>query len=258
MCYTQIQEKVNITLSFAVLVIDDFTDKRISFVSIFLNGCRKNPIQKTEGYYIFTNIIEKQITILIEAVNYKTETRNIDLTDILQYSIIRVRLKPEKTYSFPKNTTYLEGKGIAFSQIRLLCYQNIKYFKLCYDYSVAEDANSIRIYSPERLDLEGKKFGIVEKKTNRYEYFTILEKKREQQETYLLERKLERDYKKMGTCIYSVLETTADKEGYFFLPIKEMIQEKEACMFEMEFLGGIEKRELLLNGGCINQYKERI
>lgn len=252
--YTDIQEKIKITLSFALLVTDDFTDEKIPCVSISLNECKKKPIQKTDGYYIFTNIIEKQVTVVIEAVNYKTEIRKIDLERVLEYPIIRVRLKPEKTYLFPKNTTYLEGKGIAFSQIRLLCYQSTTYFKLLYDYSKAEDKNRIGIYNPENLMLEGKRFGILEKETKTYEYFTILEKERKNLETYSLEKSLERDYKKIGTYIYPVLETEADKDGYFFIPIKKIVKE-EICMFEMESLGNVEKKEIVLKGSSINQYK---
>ncbi len=134
---SRIKGQISVHVSLILFLIDDYTGKRISSsaVQIRVEGAEK-PIYKKEGYYIFTNLQKKEVMVSIQAPEYQTVKRLIDLQELEGGEpLVKIRLQPGRCYSLLNEMTVLTGKTEPFrfcgrhlcrAVIFIACYMIIK------------------------------------------------------------------------------------------------------------------------------------
>ena len=133
---SRIKGQISVHVSLILFLIDDYTGKRISSsaVQIRVEGAEK-PIYKKEGYYIFTNLQKKEVMVSIQAPEYQTVKRLIDLQELEGGEpLVKIRLQPGRCYSLLNEMTVLTGKTEPFSILRAASVQSGYFYRLLYDY----------------------------------------------------------------------------------------------------------------------------
>jgi hypothetical protein len=253
---TYITDSFTRKVSLVVLAIDDFTGKPIlgSNVRVYIEGAA-SAIRKLDGHHVFVNL--DQPTVTVHAVGGQFNQRSIECrlnSDEERYTFLKIRMIPNRSYPLPQNTTCIEGKAVPGSLIRIFCRDAAAAYKLLYDYQkkAADESRLISIFHPDDVDMEGKLLYITDSKGKNQELLRITGVADKDNKKYLLEQELSANYKKIGTSLFSVYETAADKNGSFFLPIANTYKEKN--LYVCEVVG--EKPalfELELDSGRVNK-----
>ena len=249
---TDLNARIRRKVSLVLLLIDDFSNKEItgSNARAWIFG-EKPPVRKPEGYFVFTNLNQPEVEVSIEAGLYESRTLWVKLQEDVSYTFLKVRLTPNRSYPIPRDTTCVEGKAEPGSLIRIVCLEDSKPMKLIYDYRREESGGSkISIYHPETVDIEGKALYIENSKSGA-EFFRVLQKG-EENGAYEVEQPLSRDYRKIGTAIFSVFDCTADERGYFFLPLPYAGREGNRFLCEAQGKE-ILRKECQFKAGVINR-----
>lgn len=222
-------EKINIKVAFVVMLIDDFTDEVIPATEarVWVEG-EKPPILKNGGYYIFTNIKKKKVSIKISAFAYQSRMITEEISSEGKLRIIKVRMVPDEHYSLPENTLILQGKAKPNETLELIFRETQTPIRLVKNYS-SEDENRILLYNPLRVSLtERKVLFFTEKK---YEEAKIVSQNNE--EEYVLDRKLKNEYEKSETMIYIVCQINCDECGNYRVPIPKLYESKDKVTAEI-------------------------
>lgn len=227
---TYISDRFTRKVSLVVMAIDDFTGKPIlgSNVRVYIDGAAK-AIKKSDGYHVFVNLNGPMVTVCAEGGQYSPRSIECDLTASgEQYTLLKLRMIPNRSYPIPQNTTCIEGKAAPDSLIRIFCYDSASAYKLLFDYKkdTMSENRDIFIFHPDDLDMEGKLLYITDSEGENQELLRITGVADKENKKYVLEKSLSVSYKKIGTSLFSVYETVADKKGIFFLPIANTYKEK--------------------------------
>jgi hypothetical protein len=253
---THISDRFTRKVSLVVMAIDDFTGKPIlgSNVRVYIEGAAK-AIKKNDGYHVFVNLDSPMVTVCAEGGQYNPRSIECSLTASKgQYTLLKLRMIPNRSYPIPLNTTCIEGKAAPKSLIRIYCHDSASAFKLLYDYKKepSNENRAIFIFHPEDMDMEGKLLHITDSDGKNQELLRIAGVADKENKKYLLEKELSGSYKKIGTSLFSVYETAADKNGSFFMPIANTYKEK--YLYVCEAIG--EKNvslKLELDSGRVNK-----
>lgn len=246
----QIQEDVSFHASLVVLPVDDFTGKPVkgSKVRIFIPG-QKPPLRKADGYYVFINITEPNVTLYCESGLYHPRAEEICFEGASKPLVYKLRLSPNVSYPVPAGATCVTGRAVPKKQVRFWCMDGDGAYKLLYGYQRAVGNGSyIRLYNPEHRELADKAFFIQDREKKKQEYFTVAET--EEEGMCRLTEPLQHDYKKAGTVIYPVYDTFANEKGDFFLLIGSCGSGENTWLWEME--GEKEAKKVILKPGQIN------
>lgn len=233
---TRIFEGFKKKVSLVVIAIDDFTGKPIlgSNVRVYIDGAAA-AIKKKEGYHVFVNLDRRSFTVRADGGLYNSRSMECDLTaSEEQYTLLKIRMFPNRSYPIPQNTTCIEGKAAPASRIRVFGCDSAGAYKLLYDYKqdTKNENKAIYIFHPDDIDLEGKLLHITDSEGKNQEFLRITGVADQENRMYLMEKGLAGSYKKIGTSLFSVYETTADKNGDFFLPIANTHKEKNLYVCE--------------------------
>lgn len=208
------KDAVAFYVSLAVLVIDDFTGKPIlgNAVRAYIPG-QKAPIIKGDGYRVFINIDEDEVELVCEGAAYEKRVEKILLCDVEEVHI--VRLMPNRSYPVVNGTTCVSGHCERAAGLLFWNKEN-KGYKLLGDYAASKQEQTINIYNPDRVSLEGKTFLI--QSSQKKEFFRIVGNFEKE---YRIDRRLSADYSRIGTVIIPVYEVGTDEWGDFFFPLSE-------------------------------------
>lgn len=219
--------------SLVVQVIDDFTGKPVdgNKVIVSIPGQRP-PVVKPDGYRVFVNLRELFFTLVCQSNIYDQWTGQIDLSERDRDDILVVRMKPNASYPLSDNVTGIAGQTQPWRHL-WFWDQDSEELRLMRDYDSKGqiNRNAIDFYYPEGQEMAGRYFFISEAGEEEKEFFKITGRIDGQ---YHMDRKLSRDYRKIGTVIVPVYEITADAKGEFFLPLARNsygTPEKEIRMF---------------------------
>lgn len=240
---SRIKGQISVHVSLILFLIDDYTGRRISSsaVQIRVEGAEK-PIYKKEGYYIFTNLQKKEVMVSIQAPEYQTVKKLINLQELEgEEPLVKIRLQPGKCYSLLNEMTVLTGKTEPFSILRAASVQSSYFYRLLYDYK-KEKENQIHIFNSAKADLEAKSFLIWQRNAGEYEFFDMGKAQEEGGEVFEVGA-LKKEYKKAATKIFPVFLGQADEEGSFFLAMGNL--EGEEAEIILEVVIGKEKREIM-------------
>lgn len=251
-----ISESFSRKVSLVVLVIDDFTGKTIlgSNVRVYMDG-EAPAIKKPDGHHVFVNLDKPVVTVHAEGGQFNPRSIPCRLNyNEEQYTFLKLRMIPNRSYPIPPNTTCIEGKAAPGSLIRIFCRDAANAYKLLYDYQKEETDNNrlLSIFHSDDVDMEGKLLSISDSKGENQESLRIMGIVDKENKTYLLEKELSTNYKKIGTSLFSVYETVADKNGNFFLPIANTYKEKYLYVCEAKGEETV-SLELELDSGRVNK-----
>lgn len=249
------KDSFHIKVNLIVQVMNDFSNDVITdnSICVLVNGKRKG-IKKGE-YYIFTNLLEQNIELSLESIYYHSKQFIVNLDQLdKRYPFLKVRLVPNANFPIAKGTTCIKGEAETNSQIKIICLDVQQPYKLLYEYKKEKEKNHLFLYHSKEIDLDGRYFFIRTKEEE--ELFYIIKTIDIQRREYQLENELKRNYKKIGTSIYPVYVTNAEKDGTFFLPISESLkgEKKTICIAQGNQI--IEK-QITLQIGEINEINLR-
>lgn len=222
---------IQIRASLAVLLIDDFTGKIIRSPSVRVQTkTGEKPVRKQEGFWVFTNLTEEEIHLVIEDVCYYREERLLSLKELdSRNPVVRIRLKPNRLCRLPVRTSGVMMELPEGAAVSLFQEQGSDHKKLLSDYK--KGGLEIAIYQEEMEELEGKYCCIIDK-SGKKEMFFIGRAKDRERGIYQLEQPLTQEYKKIGTKIFPVSFLQANASGEYFIPLKGTDKEDYTCIFE--------------------------
>lgn len=248
-------------LSAAVMLIDDFTGKPVTpgDIKITAKEVQEEPLHKSDGYYLFLNYRGKILTITVKSKFYVEQTVEVSCEELPPLRpVVLIRLIPNSRYAFPLHTTCLEGKTKPGGIIRAICKNNPHPLKLISDYSLS-DKQSINLYNPNNIDLEGRTFALYRKGGRKPEYFTIKEPQDDEKVRFLMSAPLKKGCKKAGAVIFPVIISQADETGTFFMLIPKMNVKIYQCIVQLQNEDGSwTEQNIELEPGKITKMHENI
>lgn len=245
-----IRENINIKVSVVVVLVDDFTDAILpnGRGKVVVDG-EKAPIPKNGGYYVFTNISKKEMVIRAEAFAYQSRRVTVDISESAKMKIIRIRLVPDKHYNLPEDATILYGTGKPGEVLELVCRENQTPLRLLKDYG--RESQKIYMYNPMRFSIPERRMLI----TNGNEYEILEVQSQNNEEEFLLETPLRKDYKKAEGLIYLIHEIHCNENGEYWVPLPKLIKKNEEIICEFIDNGKL-KKPIKITYGCENQIKK--
>lgn len=102
----------SVNLSFAVWLIDDYTQKEpLGKVRVSLKEENIKAVKNLSGYYTFSNLSDGGYTLIVDPELYFPEERIIDtsLYSKLKEPVLEILLRPRPLYPFPERATLLRG-----------------------------------------------------------------------------------------------------------------------------------------------------
>ena len=105
----------SLSLSFAVWLIDDFTQKEpqgeVRVTLTEENIPTVKPVKNLSGYYTFSGLPEGEYTLSVESEFYFFEKREVDTSTFVgsKDPVVEIILKPRPRYPFPDRATLLRG-----------------------------------------------------------------------------------------------------------------------------------------------------
>ncbi len=105
----------SLSLSFAVWLVDDYTQKEpLGEVRVMLNGEKITTVKALKnlsGYHIFSGLPEGTYTLSVESVFYFSEERIVDTSSFVNSKepVVEIVLKPKPLYPFPDRITLIRG-----------------------------------------------------------------------------------------------------------------------------------------------------
>lgn len=220
-------------VSLVIIPIDDFTDEVIkkSDISIKINEIYREVIKKQEGFFIITDLEEDIVNINISEYSFIPVSLNVNLNELDKLNpVIKVRLKPNERYNFNSETTCIKGQTTCDSEILIIYENKSNTFRLLED--IEEEAESIRLYNPLNRKIEGSSI-IIKDATERYDSNEIIDFD-SKYKRYILKNKVLNQYKKENSKVIIVDYVIADKEGNFFAPIKNLLNENNSIFIRTE------------------------
>lgn len=204
------------TLSLVVTAVDDFTGSVImgSQARVWIEG-EKPPIKKPEGWYVFLDLPAGEYTVLAEGGFYNRSSCVCTIEDG-NYKNIKIRLTPGRNAPLEAGTCCIEGSTDPKTAVCIRPADRSLSYKLLTD--VSAGADSIGIYHPDGIDIEGKLFCIVSE--GKEEFIRVSSVEKGSRLEYRLHTPLVGSYPKIGTLIYPVSESCADEKGKFFVPVR--------------------------------------
>lgn len=216
-------DTVRIRVSLAVLAIDDFTGRVIVSpglrASLKAEGIRvQKPLRKPEGFFVFTGLTDRVVSLVMEGAGYQKEERQVDLTRLKPGEpVIRVRMRPDRTYPDRGNAIALVVALPKDTEFFVFCPGGSRNKRLLGDYKKGDE--EMGIYQEEPEELEGKTCCAADK-NDRYQVFCLGAPTDREKGIYRLERAPGQGYKKIGTRIYPADFVKSTEEGEYFLLLR--------------------------------------
>lgn len=220
--------KISHNLSLVILLIDGFENKIITTSEVtvkILNNPIVRPVKKDNGYFIFQNLKEKNVELLVSGYKYISERRFINLDDLDKTNpVLRIVLNPSFKYPIPSNTTIVKGLAvdatgskIPEATIKLIFVQDTR-LKLLKEISNSMDNKKvITLYNPTNRMLDGKEF-LLKSILSKNEELLEIEEAIHYMTTYQLKNSILDEYP-AGSPIIPIVSSKTDKDGALFIPI---------------------------------------
>lgn len=205
-----------VTLAFRIRDnFDDLVIKDEKF-NFYLNGDIITPIKKYDGYYIITDIQDKNFNLKIVSHRYFDKILDINLDNINEKNkCIEIFLIPNYKYFIPNNSCQIKGNVDPNTLILLTKYHsrtNLRY------QSFNKTSNTIFISNPAGESLNGRVLAIVDCENNKFEVVFIKEKISDTE--YLVDVKISNKIKR-SLPMHKAYVSQSDENGMFNLYIKE-------------------------------------
>ena len=208
------EDRIRIQVSLAVMFVDRFSFRPVTgpVLQVRLEEGEK-PVRKAEGYYIFTNLREKEATLSVQGGGYLPVTCKLPVGMPQGGKVTKIFLDPGPDYRWIQGSTGIYGK-MAPGTVRCLYDPAAKdYRKLNQDYGGGEE---IAVFSRDRENLEGQSFVIDGSKDI---CICLKEQLDEEKGIYRIEPLSGVKLKKVSTRLLPVYRACSDREGHFLAPL---------------------------------------
>ena len=236
------------TVSLVVTLIDDFTGRVItgSNARAWIEN-EKPPIKKSEGWSVFIDLPEGEYTVFAQGGTYNKKSCVCNISRE-HYTDLKIRLSPNKSYRLPSGTSVIKGEAPPESVITAYPSDKSAAYKLLSD--VKKGAESLGIFYPDGIDIEGKLFYIMGE-NGKGEFLRVGAAVPDGKSEHRLWQAVKNAYPKIGTLLFPVSEAMADSAGEFFIPITSVPE--KGCVFFCEM--NKERVEITLGRGETQRVK---
>ena len=210
--------KIRLRVSLVILPMDAFTGKPIAQKEflVWAEG-EATPLVKREGYRVFSGISKRYITVRLSGRFYQNTRVDIDLLALNPQSPVqKVYVLPDRTYPFPADTAYMQGKMSGQSVLLAAAISDMNLCRLRAD--CGEGERTLAVYRGEQKDFSGKIYYLTDQTGERAEWIRLASYV---QDVYGLEEPLRYTYRKAEARMYEAVRCVADerREAYF-LPVR--------------------------------------
>lgn len=226
------RERISIRVSLIVEAVDEFYGRPVSGggLRVWIEGARPAAV-KAGGYYVFLNLPGERAILHVEGPQFYPQRMELDEKMLARHQKepLKIRLLPNRSYPLPYHATCAEGHAPASSVVMAYNHAYEEPLKLLEPYE--KGADTVLIYHPDDMDLEGKTLLIQKKDGHGQEFFRAAKKLDAEKNRYALSQPLADSYKKIGTKLYPVYLSHADKNGEYYLPVSGIHTQKAAFSF---------------------------
>lgn len=207
--------ETKIRLSKALRFRDAFTGEPVSSgIRIrSLSGGRVE--KKTDGYFLFLDVGDRELTIETESPIYQPRHLNMEVDDGAELS--EVLLYPSPSYPLRAGDTAVYGQTLPGRVLKFHLEDERTCCRLIGDYKKGE--TEISFY--RKSSMRNMLWHIRRKQEEAGEYFTLGQTD-DDVEVFPLGEPLESAYLKKDTLIYPAQETIADENGMYYLLLSDM------------------------------------
>ncbi|MCH5281446.1 MAG: hypothetical protein J1E61_08240 [Lachnospiraceae bacterium] len=240
-------------VSLALLPIDDLTNRIItgSLLRVYIVEENKPSIRKPDGYHVFCDLKETEVTLCLEGPIYQKQTLRLSIKPD-KVKVYQIRMLPGIAYPLPKGITILKGTLPKDSRLRVFVSGKKKEYRLLGDYDPVKQKDALTLFLHHKISLIGKVL-CISGKEKEPEFFRVTDQK---DQVCMLEKPLSKAYARTDALIYPAYETVSDQDGNFFLPMNSH-QEEENCTCILMKEDRIEKTwQLVLKSGEENRITE--
>jgi hypothetical protein len=237
-------------ISLILVPYDDLTDQVVAepVLTVYLDHLPREPIRKSEGFWIFTNLEVPVVRLKITSERYHTLNAVVDLTGLDPlYPIFLIRLKPGFGYARPPGSSLISGcvrdkKGAFIRQCPVAVQHGWEGGRArMLEETAVTGKGRVRLSAPQFNNLLGRQFIIQDVKTRILERTTVIQR-HEDTDLFILDNPLSRHYP-ANTLMYQLTELTADDEGRFAFYIQT--PEESAGQIKISAKQGGKKAEYL-------------
>lgn len=227
---------MKVKVSLVIRVLDDHTGMEIRAsaepAKVYIPG-EKLPAAKGGGYYIFSNLARKRVTLYLCHPWYQGMVRELEWEEGTGIMERTFRLLPGPCYPDFYKMTIIQGFAGIGKGVYMRCMTPKVDFKLWRDYEAA-DGSSIYIYYPKPVSLSGKLVYIVNRETGQGEKLEIAESDYGEKWRYRMKEPLNLSYPKSKTGLYPIYAGDTDEKGNFLFSLWQELSEGASCSFAVE------------------------
>lgn len=204
------------SVSLGVFVVDDLTGNPVtgSNARVWIDNNRP-PIKKGDGWFVFTDLENKEYTVNAEGGFYNKTSINC-VADDSGTKTVTIRLSPTRSYPVPEGMLRVEGKAEPFAEITVCVADRNISCKLLSD--AEQNSSELMIYHTDNAVLDGCLFRLISDDTE--EDISITGSLSDDKRKYGLMSPLREFHPRTGSILYPLCKTKTDKNGLFFLVIK--------------------------------------
>lgn len=214
--------------SLVIKLIDDYTGNPIKDAKLEIIDYESKPINKKDGYYIFTNLDDGIYGVLIKAENRLNQRIKVEIYEgFAKEGILKIRMKQKVKSPLIRNVTSLllcfeddKNRPIIDKEVKVV-YEESKHSNRIIE-KAQKNSTYIKLYTTDQEKLEGKEFiikNINSKEKCVIESFDPIEK------TLKLKNFLD-SILEVGTSLYPVWRGRTDEEGKCIIPFSYSIEDQ--------------------------------
>lgn len=105
------KESIYMHIPLVILPTDEFTGKIIKNpdFEVWAEGAGR-PVRKPEGFWVFTETFGEEVCVGMRGYGYREMRVSVSLPALKrQNPVVKIIVKPDRNYSFPAGTVYMEG-----------------------------------------------------------------------------------------------------------------------------------------------------
>ena len=234
----KISHRCVMRMSLNVVLLDDLTGRPVtgSNARAWIENA-KPPIKKDDGRFIFTDLPEGEYTVLAEGGTFcRSEVNCVITPDRAEY--VTLRLLPNSLYPTPSDCIRIAGVCEPGALVAVYSSDKTAAYKLLSD--VKKGAETVGIYHPDTVNIEGKLLRIISKGKGS-EFIRIKSISDPENSEYALFGKISGSYPKVGTMLAEASEVKADEKGKFTVLIKSRPAEDAGIVCELVGVKGSAK-----------------
>lgn len=198
------------------------------------------PIVKAEGYYVFTDLEDRKVEVVLESLAYCSERIEVDLRTLSKPYMLTVLLRPSRRYPADAGTTLLSGvcrikdmdkagkdllTSVADLDVECILTTPRKKIK----FLERKDSEHIALYSGN-TDLSFRRLAYKKDKEN---FGLVVLSRQVGPEVYQLAAECDLPVKalKRGQELLPISMGKTDEKGFFFIPVVGVSQASEKAVF---------------------------